>query len=516
MYDDCQVATYSKEDLKDVMAACCLSTKVSAKVLFPEHFTLPFVSLHDSIFNLLDDDKCRLVAIAAPRGWGKSTLINMAYPGKKILFQEKKFIVPISCTNSQAMLHSENLKQELLQNNITNSMFGPIKSDSFSKEMWVTSSGTMILPRGAGQQVRGVKYGRNRPDLIIGDDIEDAEAVMNPELRKKLKHWWFSDVMNSINRAADDWKIVIIGTILHEDALLTNLVEGDLDKEGAINATLFDVSAERSNKFQWNTLSISLCDDQYKTNWPELMSDQDVRALADSYARKGMLDSFYREYRNKPIATENASFQGSYFQYYDESEHFLNSSPRFESVVLVDPAKTVTATADFSAVVGVSVNVLDSTIYVRDIFCARVFPDQLYDEIFAMMDRLYTNIVGIEVTSLNEFIVFPFKTLAMQRGKFIDLIKINAKREKLERIGSLIPFYRRGIVKHNKMACPILEGQLLGYPRSKFVDVADALANIVPMLDEGGRYFQPSQKDMKDEFAGLEYEEPLRVAWGVC
>lgn len=516
MNEDVHVAAYSADDLKGVLASCCASTKLSAKVLFPEHFTLPFVSLHDTIFNLLDDDSKRLVAIAAPRGWGKSTTINLAYPAKKILFQEKKFIVPISNTNSQALLHSENLKRELLQNTEIEAIFGPVKSDSFSKEMWITSSGTMVLPRGAGQQIRGVKYMKYRPDLIIGDDMEDSESVMNPETRKKLKHWWFSDVMNSVDRALDVWKIVAIGTILHEDALLTNLVEGDFDKEGAIDATLFDITAKKMDKFKWHTVSIDLCDDFYRSNWPDLMSDADVRALADSYASKGMLDTFYREYRNKPIAIENASFQSSYFQYYTETEAFLNASPRFESVVLVDPAKTVTATADFSAVVGISVNVLDSTVYIRDIFCARVFPDKLYDEIFAMMDRMQTNIVGIEVTSLNEFIVFPFKTLAMQRGRFIELIEIKASREKLERIGALIPFYRRGFIKHNKMACTILEGQLLGYPRSKFIDVADATANIVPMLDEGGRYFQPSQQDMKDEFAGLEYDQPLQVSYGLC
>lgn len=223
-----------KEDrnLQEVLVSCFRSTRTSCKVIFPERFNLPFSSLHQQIFDILDDDSIQLAAIAAPRGFGKTSIVNMAYPAKKILFHEKKFIVPISCTNTQAVMHTENLKRELLQNPVVVDLFGSMKSDSFSKDCWITQSGTMVLPRGAGQQVRGILHERYRPDLIVCDDLEDAESVMNEELRKKLKEWFFADVCNSINRARKDWKIIVIGTILHEDSLLANLVEGKMDLDG--------------------------------------------------------------------------------------------------------------------------------------------------------------------------------------------------------------------------------------------------------------------------------------------
>jgi hypothetical protein len=214
--------------VQEVLVSCYRSTRTSCKVLFPDRFTLPFSELHQEIFDILDDDSIQLAAIAAPRGFGKTSIVNLAYPAKKILFQEKQFIVPISCTATQAVMHSENLKRELTQNPIMVELFGPMKSDSFSKECWITQSGVMILPRGAGQQVRGILHKHHRPDLIICDDLEDPEAVMNDEIRKKLKEWFFADVCNSINRAKKDWKIVVIGTILHEDSLLANLVEGTI------------------------------------------------------------------------------------------------------------------------------------------------------------------------------------------------------------------------------------------------------------------------------------------------
>jgi len=77
------------KDLKSIMAECFLSTKMTSKVMFPERFYLPFSSLHDQIFEVLDNDDIQKVVIAAPRGFGKTSLINLAYPSKHILFRDK-------------------------------------------------------------------------------------------------------------------------------------------------------------------------------------------------------------------------------------------------------------------------------------------------------------------------------------------------------------------------------------------------------------------------------------------
>lgn len=113
----------NRDNIKLLLSQCFLSTKVSAKILFPDRFYLPFSSLHDTIFKILDDDSIQLALIIAPRGFGKTSSVNLAYPAKKILFQEKKFIVPISCTATQATMQGENLKRELLSNRLITSPF---------------------------------------------------------------------------------------------------------------------------------------------------------------------------------------------------------------------------------------------------------------------------------------------------------------------------------------------------------------------------------------------------------
>jgi phage terminase large subunit-like protein len=483
-----QLMGMSRDDAKTLMSQCFLSTKVSAKILFPDRFYLPFSTLHDTIFDILDDDSIQLALIIAPRGFGKTSTVNLALPAKKILFQEKKFIVPISCTATQAVMQGENLKRELMQNRMIGSLFGPMKSDTFSKEMWVTSSGTAVMPRGAGQQVRGILFGDSRPDLIIVDDLEDGESVKSEEQRAKTKAWFFEDVLNSINRSRKDWKIIVIGTLLHEDSLLANLLEDP----------------------GWYHAHLSICDDNFKSNWPDFMTDKQILELVDSYRRMGLLDSFYREYMGVPIAKESARFQQEMFKYYEETDkEFLEVRKGLESLVILDPAKTTKSTSDDTAIIGVGIDVEAPKIYVRDIVKGNLHPEQQYKECFDMADRLGARTIGIEVTSLNEFITYPLRTEMLRQKRYYNIVELKARASKEERIASLVPFYRLGFVYHNRNVCAPLEKQLLSFPRSKKDDVMDAVAYVVEMLEVGERYFVPKETadEVNDEYKDLEEDD---------
>ena len=475
----------SQEEIKDIMERCYGSTRATAKVLFPDRFNLPFSSLHEEIFKILDNDEIQQAVIAAPRGFGKTSLCTIAHPAKRILFGEKKFIVPISATATNAVTQGENLKRELLSNPMIKELFGPMKSEAFSRDQWITASGTMVMPRGAGQQVRGNLFDKYRPDMIIADDLENSEAVMSPEQRAKLKDWWFSDVCNSINRSRSDWKIIVIGTVLHEDSLLVNLIEDP----------------------SWHSVQLSICDDQYRSNWPDFMSDEQVMKLRNDHEQRGQLDMFYREYRNIPVSTEDATFRPEYFQYYEEPDL---KDKNIETVIMIDPAKTVKLHSADSAIVAVGIDRASARLYVRDIVAEKLYPDQLYDEAFKMAIRMNAKVVGIEVTSLNEFITQPIKNEMFKRGQFFQLIELKARGKKEDRIAALVPFYRQGYVFHNKLCCGGLEGQLLSFPRSRLWDIMDALAYIVEMMELGERYFEPPEDlDIDSEYDELENDEAV-------
>lgn len=481
-----------RDQIKDIMAQCYLSTKMTSKVLFPERFFRPFSTLSDAIFTILDDDSIQQAVIIAPRGIGKTSTVNMSYPAKKILFQEKKYIVPISNTATQAVMQGENLKRELLNNKIISKLFGPMKSetDSFSKEMWVTASGTAVMPRGAGQQVRGILFGNYRPDLIIADDLEDSEGVRSDDQRAKLKEWFFADVVNSVDRGRKDWKIIVIGTLLHEDSLLANLME-DPD---------------------WHHVHLALCTEDLKSLWPDFMTDEDVYKLYLSYKNKGLLDVFAREYMGQATSKEAAKFKEENFRSYREDDpDFLQVRGKLENIVICDPAKTVNENSADTAIVGLGVDVKTPAIYVRDIVAGKMLPNVLYDELFAMAIRLNARTIGIKMTSLNEFIMYPLRTEMIKRRLMFELVELPERSDKDSRINCMIPFYRMGYVYHNESCCAQLELQLLSHPRSKRKDIMDALSSVIEMLDIGERFFVPKdgEDDIEDEYNDLydDYEE---------
>ena len=489
----------TKQEIETIIEVCYKDTKEFCRTLLPDSFYAPFSPLHDQIFEAIDNPSPRVV-IAAPRGLGKTTIAR-AVAAKGILYRDVNFISYVSNSSTAAEMQTENIKRELVSNQIVKYLFGDIKisdrpeglDESFSKMAWVAYGNTLIMPRGAGQQVRGLIWGTVRPQLIIVDDLEDTEEIRNESNRIKLKDWFFGDLMKSINRYKMDWKVIYIDTLKHEDALLNVLLESK----------------------DWHSIKLSICDDNYKSNAPEYISDEELAKEVESHREKGLLDVFYREYMNLPISTEDAVFKQEYFKYFEPSELQQKVNDRkieLENIVIVDPAKTVKLHSAESAVVGVGLDMHGASIYVRDIVAKKMHPDELYEEIFRMAARLQARVVGIEVTSLNEFITQPIKNEMFRRGQFFELVELKARAKKEDRISFLAPYYRQGFVYHNQTCCAGLEAQLLMFPRSKRFDIMDALAYVIEMMELGTRYFEPPENDdfsPEDEFKEIEYEKPL-------
>ena len=139
----------------------------------------------------------------------------------------------------------------------------------------------------------------------------------------------------------------------------------------------------------------------------------------------------------------------------------------------------------------------------------------IYDALFGMAARLDAKVLGVEETSLNEFIKQPLKNEMFKRGKFYEIVWLKARggMKKELRVKELVPYFRQGYVYFNA-ACQIikkLESQLLMFPRSALWDLMDCLAYIIEMLELGERYFAPSEnpEDIEAEYAELEYDEPV-------
>jgi predicted phage terminase large subunit-like protein len=506
------------DSIKDILSKCSVSTQMTAKTFFPERFHLPFAeNIHGKIFDLIDNDDNK-VAIAAPRGWGKTSIVALALMARYILFRHTGFICYINKSHDAASLQTENLRRELVSNRMIKYFFGDFRQrdvsikefeEVFSKKAWVAYD-TLVWPRGAGQQVRGVLFKNDRPGLIIIDDLEDPQKVNNDEIREGWYEWLYADVIKALPRmgeAAKHAKIVYIDTLKHEDSVLQKLL----------------------NSPEWKSVRLEACDDNFKSTAPDFISDADIAKEWQQHVDAGQTDVFFRELRNLPISTKDSSFRQEYFHYYNlppdrpvregdlkTYDASLQQSNHIETVVLLDPAKTVKIHSAESAILGIGIDLASAKVYVRDAISEKMYPDEIYDALFGMGQMLGAKVLGIEETSLNEFIKQPIKNEMFRRGSFFELVWLKARggMKKEYRVKELVPYYRGGYIYHNASCAYIkkLEQQLLMFPRSALWDMMDCLAYLIEMLELGERYFSPTEnpEDFEAEYKELNYEEPIQ------
>ena len=71
---------FSDSEIELILTHCIVDIKKSCGILFPDIFYAAFSSLHDQIFNLINEvcnapsARSRKIAIAAPRGIGKTSI----------------------------------------------------------------------------------------------------------------------------------------------------------------------------------------------------------------------------------------------------------------------------------------------------------------------------------------------------------------------------------------------------------------------------------------------------------
>lgn len=472
-------------DTMEILADCEYNTAAFCKIIMPDRFSYPFSPLHYEVFKRIDDESMQKVLIIAPRGFGKTSILQRGFMARRILYNQSKFIVPISKSSLNATNQTESLKRDLLSDPMIKKVWGSIKSEyQFGKDQWIANNKirTLVMPRGTGQQVRGL-LADSRPDLIIGDDVEDIEGVESKDQRGKLKRYIYEDILNSVDYKRNDWRIIFIGSMLHEDSFLANIED---QYKAAIKA---------GREPDWHVVNLSICDENYKSNWPEAYPDSWIMRKVEEYASLGMLDSFAREFMGIPVSPET-NFRKDYFQHYRESELPDEVKERLVNFIIIDPAKTAEANSCETAIVCWGVDRTGQAYYLRDVDHGRYHYDEIIDHVLEMAVRWKARVLGVEVTSLNEFITFPLRTELVRRRKYLHIQELKPRGKKEQRAASLLPLYRLKQVHHNEAIAPLIELPLLSFPRPKSWDVIDAAAYLPELLESNMFYLLPPQSDV--------------------
>lgn len=300
--------------------------------LYLSHYiTCGFAPFHNEIFKLTEED-IPFAVLVAFRGSAKSTLVTLSYAIWSIIgIQQKKFILIVSQTQSQAKLHLENIKRELESNDLLKADIGPFESpeDEWgSNSIVIPKFGARIAAVSIEQSIRGIRHGQHRPDLIICDDIEDINSVKTKEGRDRTNTWFNAEIVPIGDK---NTKTLVIGNLLHEDSLIVrfrNLIEQE--------------------KLIGQFYAYPLVDDKDNILWPAKYSTmKDVEKLKKTFSQES---AFYREYLLRIISDENRLVKSEWIQYYDDLPSADADNFEFAGVG-IDLAISQKESADYTAMV---------------------------------------------------------------------------------------------------------------------------------------------------------------------
>lgn len=193
------------------------------RLYLPHYFCDAFAPFHHELVELLTPRGSAVVpvAVAAPRGFAKTTLVSFGYVLHKLLFNKRRFVVIGSDTADLAGNLTAYLRLELGLNPRLAEDFGPGCRAEGPAGDFVVGGHARVLARGSGQRLRGLKHGRHRPDLVILDDLENDKNVRNPRLVRECLEWITQAVYPALDPGGS---LFIIGTILARSSALAVMV----------------------------------------------------------------------------------------------------------------------------------------------------------------------------------------------------------------------------------------------------------------------------------------------------
>ena len=485
----------------------------------PHYFTRPSPSFHKELDTLwkrrvmkrrdpLEAAEAMLAAkgtrsaVAAPRGHAKSTVISLKCTLHAALYGYKKYILLISDTEAQAAAFLEAIKNELESNEAILADFG----EQESRKTWKTSSillsnGCRIDAVGSGQKLRGRRNYERRPDLIICDDIENDEGIRTAEQRKKTADWFWKAVCKSGDSYTD---ILFIGTILHHDSLLANLLENPGFRAVRYRAVLSEPASPLWE--DWEKLATDLTNPKReqtahaffyrhrremlegaKVLWPEKLSYYDLRLMRLTEGEA----AFNSEMQNQPIDPAACLFSAQWFRYYLPGEVDFRAS-RFRFYGYCDPSLGRSASSDYSAIITLAVDGESGVSYVWDADIARRHPDRIIADILEKerllrreTGRGYT-LFGAETNQFQWFLKEQLAKESARQGLYLPVQGVRSTEDKGLRVESLQPDVKNGYILFRADQTLLLQ-QLSQFPLGAHDDGPDALEGCRTLSRRQGR-----------------------------
>lgn len=465
---------YQAEQAKELIA----SNPVHAhEVLFPHNHTRQTASFQKDLVFALHSTHPRIV-IEAFRKAGKSTLSEEAIVILSSLVRFHNCLI-IGASYERACERLENIKHEFDTNEVLEQIFGVQRQDKsrWTESRIVLANGVIIQAKGVGQSLRGVKHHQYPPDFVLIDDLEDEESVRTPSARKERLRWLYKTLIAAL---AKDARIRFLGNRLDPEAVIVQI----------------------SKDANWWHLfyPIMVKDEQGedKPTWPEMFDLLWIYNKRDELQRLGLFEDFNQEYMCEADTPQARIFRPEHFE-----RIVVGRVRTWEATwVMVDPAKSTGKRSATTAIVVWSW--IQRRLVIWEALLGYWLPDEIIAKILDIDTEYRPVVIGVEATSLDEFINQPLRQAQITYGRPLPLRPMAAKkytqsRGKEDFIKSLQPFLAAGEVSYAK-DLPELTAQFLSFPKGQ-IDGPNALAYALSMRPGGLVYDDFSQANIVETVA---------------
>lgn len=442
------------------------------RMIMPNMFTEESPKFHYDITREILGDNAAQLNIIAPRGHAKSSIVAGVYPLFHLMFTPGvKVIVLVSRTQQHAVKLLGTIKDVFEYSEEFRYFFGYWGQHSARK--WTNTEielkdGSVIICKGTGQQIRGIKHGNQRPTLLILDDPEDENNTKTAEAMEFNLRWLLQSGVPSLDPLRG--KICVIGTPQHQRCLVETL----------------------KDMVGWNTLEFRPNLEKNISLWPQVWPIKKLVQKKKELDSINRLSVFYREYLCQIVGDEDNLFRHDDFRYYEgtiETDQAglstliltnLNGEAVDERRPVniftgVDPASSTKKTADFSVIFNIALDEHNNR-FVLPYYRKRATPLALADAIITNFKLYRSTKTRIESVGYQEMLRQYIKEQSERLGLFIPGLEVkeNPRTSKSYRLESLQPLFANHKIFMTKQQLE-LEDELMLYPRARNDDLLDGL-----------------------------------------
>lgn len=488
----------STQILLDIEAKLRLERKAAGEKSFREfcfaylrhHFPLDPSQMHEDLFvdlqEAIDNGEKDYLVRAAPRGNAKSTIVSLALVIWCAVYKKKHYILTLSDTSDQAEDFLQNVKNEFEENELLIEDFGELEGLVWTNSNLILANDVRIQALGSGKRVRGRKYRQYRPDLIICDDLENDENIQSPDQRKKLASWYFKALSKAASDTAD---IIFIGTIIHYDSLLSNLLKNPVYSSKKYQAIIH--WSESPLWDEWERIITDLENPNRVADAKAFFEGHKLEMITGTQVLWPQKEDYYNlmiqrivdgpaafssEKQNEPLSDDERRFHPDWIRYYDDLE--IEGKELFV-VGFVDPSLGKNG-GDYSSICTIGED-SNHIIYILDCDIAKRHPDIIIGDVYNKQLIYHYKIFGVEVNQFQEYFKDSMAEKVADKGVELPLKGIRQHSDKTLRIQSLQPDVKNGRVRFKRDQQKLVE-QLINFPNADHDDGPDSLEGAIGLL----------------------------------